>query len=65
MLCDFGLSKFLEVPTGLTTTASVRGTLRYQSPEMVLDGSSPSLSSDVWAWACLALVVSAIVQDLG
>lgn len=59
MLADFGLSKALaEGPTGLTTSESFKGTLRYCSPELVLDKETgESLSSDIWAWACLVLEV--------
>ncbi|KAG8912777.1 hypothetical protein FRC01_004901 [Tulasnella sp. 417] len=55
-LCDFGISKLvLENPSGFTTTASVKGTLRYSSAEM-LDGQSTT-RSDVWAFGMLILHV--------
>ncbi|KAG8912344.1 hypothetical protein FRC01_005145, partial [Tulasnella sp. 417] len=55
-LCDFGISKLVsEHPSGFTTTASVKGTLRYSSPEM-LDGQS-TMKSDVWAFGMLILHV--------
>lgn len=59
VLADSGLSKALgEGPTGLTTSDSFKGTLRYCSPEVVKDSaSSHSLPSDIWAWACLILEV--------
>ncbi|KAG8896066.1 hypothetical protein FRC00_006548, partial [Tulasnella sp. 408] len=59
MLADFGLSQTLEDgPTGLTTS-SLKGTVRYYSPELVNpEQDAPSnLSSDIWAWACVALEV--------
>ncbi|KAG8896787.1 hypothetical protein FRC01_011622, partial [Tulasnella sp. 417] len=59
MLADFGLSKALaEGPTGLTTSESFKGTLRYCSPELVFGKETgESLPSDIWAWACLVLEV--------
>ncbi|KAG8942533.1 hypothetical protein FRC04_003604 [Tulasnella sp. 424] len=46
-----------ENPSGFTTTASVKGTLRYSSPEMLdLDGHSTT-ESDIWAYAMLVLHV--------
>ncbi|KAG8987501.1 hypothetical protein FRB90_003316, partial [Tulasnella sp. 427] len=60
LLTDFGLSRTLEdEPTGLTTSDGFKGTLRFCSPELVRDqGSKHTLSSDMWAWGCLALEVS-------
>ncbi|KAG8938822.1 Negative regulator of mitotic exit [Tulasnella sp. 424] len=57
-ICDFGISKLVqENPSGFTTTTSVKGTLRYSSPEMLdLDGMSTT-SSDVWAFGMLILHV--------
>ncbi|KAG9012228.1 hypothetical protein FRB90_006774 [Tulasnella sp. 427] len=57
-ICDFGISKLMqENPSGFTTTASVKGTLRYSSPEMLdLDGQSTT-ASDVWAFGMLVLHV--------
>ncbi|KAF7356228.1 hypothetical protein MVEN_00954200 [Mycena venus] len=60
-ICDFGLMKWDEtsVVTGGSRTA---GTIRYMAPELFYsDGSEParpSFSSDVFAFACLALQVS-------
>lgn len=57
MLCDFGLSRLEEaVPSGLTTTLGVEGTMTYLSPECV-DGAKRTAQSDVWAWGCLFLQV--------
>lgn len=57
-ICDFGISKLMqENPSGLTTTASIKGTLRYSSPDMLdLDGKSTT-ASDVWAFGMLILHV--------
>lgn len=66
MLADFGLSKSMETgSTGLTTSKVLMGTLRYYSPELMDDqeGTSRDLPSDIWAWACLALEVRAIVSQ--
>lgn len=60
MLADFGLSQALEDgSTGLTTSSSLKGTVRYYSPELVNpeQDAPPNLSSDIWAWACVALEV--------
>ncbi|KAG8899005.1 hypothetical protein FRC01_010702, partial [Tulasnella sp. 417] len=59
MLADFGLSRVLEdAPTGLTTTESLKGTLRFYSPELIKGtDASHSLASDIWAWGCLVLEV--------
>lgn len=60
VLCDFGLAKVLEdVPSGLTTTSPDACTLRYAAPELIKeDGSPRTLTSDMWAWACLLLAAS-------
>ncbi|KAG8920481.1 hypothetical protein FRC01_000732 [Tulasnella sp. 417] len=57
-LCDFGISKLVQENTsGFTTTASVKGTLRYSSPDMLdLDGESTP-TTDVWAFGMLILHV--------
>ncbi|KAG8960076.1 hypothetical protein FRC05_007127 [Tulasnella sp. 425] len=35
-LCDFGVSKLLQdAPSGFTTTASIKGTLRYSAKELL------------------------------
>lgn len=57
MLCDFGLARVLEeIPSGLTTRSTRIGTLRYVSPELMMDARH-TRESDVWAWACLLLEV--------
>lgn len=63
MLADFGLAQTLEDgPTGLTTSTGPRGTVRYYSPELLGENAHPDLSSDIWAWACLAFEVSVVAQ---
>ena len=72
VLTDFGLSKVIEELTGPTgnTTSMLGGTIRWQAPELIFDeheedeegdsrksGPFPSLSSDVWSFACTAYEV--------
>ncbi|KAG8925949.1 hypothetical protein FRC01_009507 [Tulasnella sp. 417] len=56
VLCDFGLANFVEnsgQPSGLTTSRSIKGSLRYMSPELFEDDEAKhTLESDIWAWAC-------------
>lgn len=55
VLCDFGLAKFVDdsgISSGLTTSRSIKGSLRYMSPEISDDEAKHSLESDIWAWAC-------------
>ncbi|KAG8926120.1 hypothetical protein FRC01_009320 [Tulasnella sp. 417] len=59
MLGDFGLSRVLEAdPTGLTTSRTIKGSMRYMSPELLDENVIHTLQSDVWAFGCLALEVS-------
>ncbi|KAG9030897.1 hypothetical protein FS837_003158, partial [Tulasnella sp. UAMH 9824] len=59
VLCDFGLSSFMEESTsGLTTSRSFKDALRYMSPELLLeDEKKHTLESDVWAWGCTAFEI--------
>ncbi|KAG9002625.1 Negative regulator of mitotic exit [Tulasnella sp. JGI-2019a] len=59
ILCDFGLTLAAdELPTGLTTSKGFKGSLRYCSPELVLeDDSRRTISSDMWAWGCLLVEI--------
>lgn len=58
VLCDFGLSRLLESPTGLTSSSAVdKMSVRWSSPE-ILSGSGKSKKGDIWAWGCLLLEVS-------
>ncbi|KAG8895212.1 hypothetical protein FRC01_012500, partial [Tulasnella sp. 417] len=56
VLCDFGLATFVEdpeTPSGLTTSRSIKGSLRYMSPELFDNVEARhTLESDIWAWAC-------------
>lgn len=57
-----GVAKALnnpEVPSGLTTTESFKGSVRYYSYELVMDQKPrKSLKSDIWAYGCVLLEVS-------
>ena len=54
-LCDFGLAKALGEPTGLTNAGPAQGTTRYMSPELVDDDdAAATVTSDIWAFACVA-----------
>lgn len=60
VLSDFGLSLVLEelgVPSGLTTSERVKGTLNYMAGELFL-GAKPTRESDVYAFGGLILTVS-------
>ncbi|KAG8958011.1 general transcription repressor [Tulasnella sp. 408] len=58
VLCDFGLARLADgQPSGLTTTKTIKGSTRYMSPELVEENGTHTLSSDVWAYGCLALRV--------
>ncbi|KAG8949535.1 hypothetical protein FRC04_008468 [Tulasnella sp. 424] len=58
MLADFGLSRALQAnSTGLTTSKTIKGSLRYMSPELLMQDASHTLASDVWAFGCVALEV--------
>jgi serine/threonine protein kinase len=64
LLCDFGLAKAISeggVPSGMTTTKTIRGSLRYISPELLSDDEFNEVfafKTDIWAWACVVLEVS-------
>ncbi|KIO21076.1 hypothetical protein M407DRAFT_219210 [Tulasnella calospora MUT 4182] len=62
VLCDFGLASFANdasaVPSGLTTSRSIKGSTRYMGPELLLENETKhTLRSDVWAWACTTFEV--------
>lgn len=60
ILSDFGVSRVLdEIPSGLSTSNFIGGTLRYCCPELVKDSEDKkSLPNDIWAWGCTVLEVS-------
>ncbi|KAG8952962.1 hypothetical protein FRC04_003414 [Tulasnella sp. 424] len=58
VICDFGLSKAVrEGCSGLTTSRTLKGSLRHLSPELLDEDPVHTLASDVWAWGCLALEI--------
>jgi serine/threonine protein kinase len=63
LLCDFGLAKVINdeaASSGMTTTKSMRGSVRYLSPELFseeVDLPLKNLFSDVWAWGCVLFEV--------
>ncbi|KAG8949531.1 hypothetical protein FRC04_008464 [Tulasnella sp. 424] len=67
MLADFGLSRALQAnSTGLTTSKTIKGSLRYMSPELLIENASHTLASDVWAFGCVALEVECLpCTDMG
>lgn len=57
-LCDFGVSKLLQdAPSGFTTTASIKGTLRYSAKELLQEDAESTTMSDVYAFGSLILQV--------
>ncbi|KAG8993311.1 hypothetical protein FRB94_001754 [Tulasnella sp. JGI-2019a] len=57
VLSDFGLAiAASEVPSGLTTSRGLVGSLRWWSPEL-FDDNPPSTASDIWAWGSLLVEV--------
>ncbi|PVF91772.1 kinase-like protein [Serendipita vermifera] len=56
-ICDFGLARILsDENTGLTTTATHTGTMRYLAYELIIsDQPIPTTASDVWAIGCTGL----------
>ncbi|KAG9040611.1 hypothetical protein FS837_000409 [Tulasnella sp. UAMH 9824] len=58
VLCDFGLARLAdEQPSGLTTTQTIKGSIRYMSPELLKENGAHALHSDIWAYGCLVLKV--------
>ncbi|KAG8994092.1 hypothetical protein FRB90_000534 [Tulasnella sp. 427] len=61
VLCDFGLATFVlesGARSGLTTSESVKGSMRYMSPELFTDPAAKhTFKSDIWAWACTAFEI--------
>ncbi|KAG8915978.1 hypothetical protein FRC00_002193 [Tulasnella sp. 408] len=55
-ICDFGSSRRVEQRgTGFTTSAGVPTTTRYNAPEILEHGQNPTLRSDVFSFAYVAL----------
>ncbi|KIO31607.1 hypothetical protein M407DRAFT_128692 [Tulasnella calospora MUT 4182] len=55
---DFGISRViqsLDTQTGLTTSSSGQGTPQFQAAELFLEGSRPTIMSDVYAFGGLIL----------
>ncbi|KAG8931427.1 hypothetical protein FRC01_001320 [Tulasnella sp. 417] len=61
VLGDFGLASLMQesdTSSGLTTSRTPKGSLRYMSPELHLEEDArPTLASDVWAWGCTAFEI--------
>ncbi|KAG8989972.1 hypothetical protein FRB94_013835 [Tulasnella sp. JGI-2019a] len=59
ILCDFGLAVAAdEVQSGLTTSRGFKGSIRYCSPELVMEEEARrSPASDMWAWGCLVVEI--------
>lgn len=61
VICDFGVAKALNdpaMPSGLTTTESFKGSVRYYSYELVVNQKPrKSLKSDIWAYGCVLLEI--------
>jgi len=53
LITDFGLSFVLAT----TTVTSSGGTIRFMAPEIVVEDSQPTASSDIWSFACLCYEV--------
>ncbi|KAG9035055.1 hypothetical protein FS837_002067 [Tulasnella sp. UAMH 9824] len=55
-ISDFGTSRRVgELGTGFTTASLVLTAIRYSAPEVLQDGQHPTLYSDVFSFACVAL----------
>ncbi|KAF8150329.1 kinase-like domain-containing protein [Mycena galopus ATCC 62051] len=55
-IADFGLSSIVNAMTVQLSTSTARtrgGTVRYQAPELIKDGSPNSFASDVYGFACV------------
>ncbi|KAG8965251.1 hypothetical protein FRC05_003302 [Tulasnella sp. 425] len=57
-ICDFGISKLMmDIPSGFTTTATAKCTVRYSSKELLEEGARNTTMSDVYAFGMLMLHV--------
>jgi serine/threonine protein kinase len=67
---DFALVRLIRKHgnTGMTTTSSHTGTVRYLSYELVAyegdDDPKPTIGSDIWALACIGIEVSGFLFHL-
>lgn len=63
-IVDFGLSTFVEPTTSATITrlTNVAAT-KWSAPELLSEGEMPTFASDVWAFGCACLLVSACDLD--
>ncbi|KAG8950767.1 hypothetical protein FRC04_007186 [Tulasnella sp. 424] len=69
VICDFGVASLIDQeagPSGLTTSRTVKGSLRYMSPELLLkEGGQHTLPSDIWAWACTTYEIFTDIEPYG
>ncbi|KAG8922062.1 hypothetical protein FRC02_012162 [Tulasnella sp. 418] len=57
-ITDFGTSKILqEEPTGFTTSSGVHGTHRWMAPELLINSSPPSTTTDIYSLTLLVLEI--------
>lgn len=58
VIADFGLARFEDnTMSGLTTTRTIKGSLRYWCPELLEEGARHTFQSDVWAFGCIMMEV--------
>ncbi|KAG8894566.1 hypothetical protein FRB99_001136 [Tulasnella sp. 403] len=58
LLCDFGVAKFMDRDSGLTTSNGFKGTWRWASPEQVnSEHCQRTIASDTWSWGMTALEI--------
>ncbi|KZV98372.1 kinase-like protein, partial [Exidia glandulosa HHB12029] len=56
-LCDFGLSVLLAEHSQSISHTGLKGTSRWMAPELLVEGTRPSYSTDVYACGCLLIEV--------
>ena len=62
LLCDYGLANAIDEVSGMTTSSSAMS-VRWASPE-VMNGAVRDLSSDMWSWGCLFMMVRATLVSM-